>query len=325
MSMRHKVSAICTTLNCVEGLRETIEYFADYCRRGILEEIIVVDGGSHDGTWETLVELSEKIPCLKVFSRPGYNISQGRNECVSHCTGDIILCFDSGCRYDDVYVEKMLAPFEESQPPDVVGGRTIRVGQTPFEIALANLGKGSASEQMSSHRAIAYRREVFDAVGGYREHVPAGEDTHFNASWIRLGKSFRFLPDAKVYWRVRGNLRSCYRMVKRNIYGHVVLGERFGSRNLYFIVLIYATIFSSIILACFYAQLWLVPIGITLAYWTFRMFRKGRWQFFIKPWNYVRGAMIIVCMDFGMLAGIAKGIKHYLTVRCTKATGQERD
>ncbi len=307
-SQKPIVSAVCTTFNCADGLEETLRYFARRCASGNLNEIIVVDGGSTDGTWEILVELAGEIGCLKVFQSRGCNISQGRNEAVAQAKGDIILCFDSGCSYCDDYVEKILAPFSGPTPSDVVGGATVSTGQTPFEKALVRLGAGSESTKMSSHRATAYRREVFDAVGGYKEHVQAGEDTHFNAEWIAQGFAFYKAPEAKVYWRVRGSLSSCCRMLKRNTRGHVALGERFGSNVIYIASGLYCALSAAVVLAFIFPWAWVALVVILTGYWTFRMFRKNRWRFFIKPWNYLRGIILITALDIGMLTGAVLGI-----------------
>ncbi len=302
-----RVSAICTTLNCVEGLREAIQYFAERCFNGLLDEIVIVDGGSKDGTWEVLEECAERLDKFHVHRLEGANISQGRNCCVAHANGDVILIFDSGCSYDDDYVNRMISPFYEHLPPDMVGGVTVHIGKTPFEMALAKLGSGSTS--MSSHRCTAYFRKVFDALGGYREDVPGGEDTHFNTLVLKNGYSFRQVPEAKAYWRVRGNLSACFKMLRRNTRGIIALGEPSGSGVRYISVALYGVLVFSIVLAFIFPWAWVLAPAILLSYWIFRLFRKDRWRFFVKPQRFLYGILVITTLDAGTVAGVVLGLK----------------
>ncbi|MHC4739767.1 MAG: glycosyltransferase [Planctomycetota bacterium] len=308
-----RVSAICTTLNCVEGLREAIQYFAKRCVNGLLDEIVIVDGGSKDGTWEVLEECAERLDKFHAHRLEGANISQGRNCCVTHANGDVILTFDSGCSYDDDYVNRMISPFYEPSPPGMVGGVTVHIGKTPFEMALAKLGSGSMS--MSSHRCTAYLREAFDAVGGYREDVPGGEDTHFNTLVLKKGYSFIQVPEAKAYWRVRGSLSACFKMLRRNTRGVIALGEPSGSDVGYISVAIYVVLVFLIILAFIFPWAWMLVPTVLLSYWIFRMFRKNRWRYFIKPKRFLNGILVITAMDAGTVVGVFLGLKDRFSSR----------
>ena len=65
MSWYPAISGYTTTYNCIEGgypFEECIKSLVGFC-----EEIVVMDGGSSDGTFEKLCELSEKEPKIRIF------------------------------------------------------------------------------------------------------------------------------------------------------------------------------------------------------------------------------------------------------------------
>lgn len=91
------VSLIATVFN----EQENVEFWLDslLAQSKIPDEIVIVDGGSNDGTWELLQKRSAEEPRLKIFQRT-CNISQGRNLAIENARGDIIVVTDAGCVYD---------------------------------------------------------------------------------------------------------------------------------------------------------------------------------------------------------------------------------
>ena len=56
---------------------------------------------------------------------------------------------------------------------------------------------------MPSARSIAFRREVFEAAGGYPEWLAVGEDMYLNHRMLSGGAHMERALDAVTYWRVR--------------------------------------------------------------------------------------------------------------------------
>ena len=106
------ISLITTVLNEKNNLADWLD--------GILsqtilpEEIIIVDGGSKDGTWEMLSEKSKQNSLIKVWQHPG-NISSGRNFAISKAIGEIIVVTDAGCTYDVSWFRKIVEPILSSK------------------------------------------------------------------------------------------------------------------------------------------------------------------------------------------------------------------
>jgi len=279
----------------------------------LLSEIVITDGGSTDGTWEMLDGWSDKVEKLKVHKIPGANISRGRNEAVKRTNAEIIVTFDSGTGYIDGWLKKMIEPFE-NEGAEVVGGLTIFKGRTLFEKCMASFRDDKRVAIQPSHRGCAFKKKVWEKIGGYPEHVEAGEDTWFNSQWRKLGFKYVHVPEAEQYWTVRSDWKSVFKMARRNTKGHVALGEMSGTMTVAAITglnILCAVLF---VLGFFRHYLWLVAIGLYALNLIRRMSEKGRWRSFVNPVNIVVGSYALSAFDLGMTLGAIEGfgllIKH---------------
>ncbi len=167
-------------------------------------EIILVDGGSTDGTLQTLQVFARRspIPC-QVFSEPGANIARGRNLAIQHAQGPIIACTDFGCQLDAFWVERLVTPFGADPHTQVVGGwfATLLDGEPVRRLGWANLENLDPQDFLPSSRSIAYRKDAWEAAGGYPEWLTlTGEDTYFSAELKRQAQHWAFVPEAIVDW-----------------------------------------------------------------------------------------------------------------------------
>ncbi len=75
-----------------------------------------------------------------------------------------------------------------------------------------------------SHRSVAYRREAIEAVGGYPEWLPIGEDMWVDLRWRELGMDMRFAPEAVVRWGLREGLGATWHQYFRYARGDAQAG-----------------------------------------------------------------------------------------------------
>ncbi len=110
-----RVSVASTVLNEVEDIDSLIETLATQSL--VPAEVIIVDGGSSDGTWERLEAARAKYPNLvpirdescRLQNCPG-PIARGRNVGIAAASSEIVACADAGCSYHPDWLARLTAP-----------------------------------------------------------------------------------------------------------------------------------------------------------------------------------------------------------------------
>jgi len=208
------VSVVLTILNEVGSIGHVLQDLqAQDMAAG---EIIMVDGGSTDGTPERV----RACDSVRLIEAPGANISQGRNRGIEAAQHDFIAVLDAGVRLPPDWLRHITAPLRARQA-DVVAGFFEPAAHTPFEIALGATTLPTVRDVhpatfLPSSRSVAFRRDTWRQVGGYPEWLDYCEDLIFD---LRLratpGVRMVFEPRASVRFRPRPNLAAYMRQYYR--------------------------------------------------------------------------------------------------------------
>jgi glycosyltransferase involved in cell wall biosynthesis len=178
-------------------------------------DIVIVDGGSTDGTPGVARGYMDLLP-IRLVELPGANISQGRNMAVRMAIHDVITVTDAGVRLDPRWVECLTEPLLGEDPKAAVAsGFFVPDPQTPFERAmgatiLPSLDDIDPETFLPSSRSVAFRKAAWARAGGYPEWLDYCEDLVFDMRLKATDQSFLFVPEALVYFRPRSNLRDFY-------------------------------------------------------------------------------------------------------------------
>ena len=207
-----RVSLISTVLNEAESLPEFLRAVSRQSRQP--DEIVIVDGGSADGTVEILRRANGGLGVpMRTVEADGLNIAEGRNRAIAEADGEIIVVGDVGAIPDSSWIERLVSRLESDEAADVAGGFFRPGGEGWAQRVLATVitpqrEEIKPDEFLPSSRSLAFRRSVWERVGGYPEWLMHCEDLVFDLDGKDSGASFVFVPDAVVTWDARPGLRS---------------------------------------------------------------------------------------------------------------------
>jgi glycosyltransferase involved in cell wall biosynthesis len=210
------VSLIATVLDEADTLRGFLDGLLSQTR--MPDEIVITDGGSTDGTVAMIREYIEKGAPVRLVQAPGANIARGRNLAISRARGEIIACTDAGCRADPGWLAELVTPFDVPET-EATGGASRADARNRIEESFGILllppdaGAAGPVPPGPSSRSVAFRRSLWEKVGGYPEELTCAEDSLFNRRVLRTGARFVFCPGAVVFWRPPTSLRAAARKV----------------------------------------------------------------------------------------------------------------
>jgi cellulose synthase/poly-beta-1,6-N-acetylglucosamine synthase-like glycosyltransferase len=227
-----RVSLIATVRNERDSIASWLDGVGQQSR--LPDELIVVDGGSTDGTWELLEAWS--YPCTVVLRQAhGATISAGRNLAFSLATGSIIAITDAGTIADREWLSRLVGVFSDPDL-DVASGFFVPHSRSIWERSLAaatlpDVREIRPSSFLPSSRSVALRTEWVRHGFVYPEWLDYCEDLIWDLQLQRAGARFEFVPEAVVRFEVRPGPRAFAKQYFRYARGDGKAGL-FGKRHL---------------------------------------------------------------------------------------------
>lgn len=206
-----KISFITTVLN----EEKTINVFLDSLSKQTQkpQEVIIADAGSSDQTIKKIksFQVSNPTIMIRIIVVKGANRAGGRNEAIKNGSGDIIVCSDAGCILDKNWLKNIIEPFSNPKI-DVVAGYYKPITKNIFQECLATYtcvmpDRVDLKNFLPSSRSIAFKKSVWQKIGGYTEYLDTCEDLVFAKKLKDAGYKFKTRLDAIVYWPQRKNLK----------------------------------------------------------------------------------------------------------------------
>ena len=175
------------------ALREQAARQAEPC------EILVVDAS--DGRLDDIRRAHQPVVRWIQFQRPpgaGVTIPHQRNAGVRAAGGDIIVFTDAGCYPDGDWLAHLTAPLGAGE--HVTAGPALAASEDfdPYSGAAARQVPADGYLAECPTINMAFRREAFNAIGGFDESFAYGSDIDFSWRLTDAGYRIRAASDAVI-------------------------------------------------------------------------------------------------------------------------------
>ncbi|MGI0071755.1 MAG: glycosyltransferase [Thermoplasmata archaeon] len=222
-SPRALISVVVTVRNEERGVAPLLDSLAG---QESPVEIVLVDSESRDRTVEIAEGYARRHPgVVRVVAQPGSR-GMGRNRGVREARGELVAFTDGDCIADSGWLRALRRGLAEAP---VAAGRTVAVGKPAYgHLERVELFQSGYDVTYPSCN-LAYRRALFEQLGGFDPRFITAEDIDLNLRAVRAGASIRYLPDAVIYHRMRATLLRFLYQAYWNGYGRKQLTEKQGT------------------------------------------------------------------------------------------------
>ena len=179
-------------------------------------EIVIVDGGSIDGTVRLARELAELDGRIRVIEAGAATPGRGRNVGISAATHDWIALTDAGVRLEPGWLEALVRVAEADPSLRMVQGHYEPVVNTFFDrcAALAYVNEPVATPDGEPCRvgilSVLIHRDAWESAGHFPD-LRSGEDIIFMDRIRSSGVATGWAPAAVAHWEMRPNLVQTFR------------------------------------------------------------------------------------------------------------------
>ncbi len=150
-------------------------------------ELVLVDNGSTDGTYEMLQ--SEYAPHAQVHQRKGVSIAALRNLGAQQGKGDVLCFLDSDCLVEADYLDRVVAVLNREGAAATGSMVFVLPGVHWIEETWDKLNSRRTDNfvHFLGSGNFAVRREAFEKVGGFEESLVTGEDAEICMKLVAAG------------------------------------------------------------------------------------------------------------------------------------------
>lgn len=214
------ITILCPTYNEIAFIDGLLDFLVNVTPED--KEVLIIDGGSDDGTPERIQAWQANYPEIKYLQNPEKIVPFALNRGIAAAKGDPVVRIDAHTVYADDYFTRILETFEEVNA-DIVGGPTRTACSSPVQCAVANaicskfgIG-GSLVHQLNFKGYVdsvtfgAWRKSIFQDTGKFDTNLKRNQDDEFHYRAKSLGKTIFQNPDIKLWYYPRDNFKGLFR------------------------------------------------------------------------------------------------------------------
>ncbi|MFH1286545.1 MAG: glycosyltransferase family A protein [Candidatus Magasanikbacteria bacterium] len=187
-------SIIIPTYNRVEKLKICLDSVLTYSPKEV--DVFVINDGS-SGETKKYLNILKNDRVHPIHHETNKGVSKARNTGITHANGDILLFTDDDCVVSKDWFEELTRPFTNKDVSFVFGKTTYvsdtYVGYFPEKIVEVRQWPGAGN--------IAFRKEVFDKVGGFDSAFETyhNEDTEMAVRAVSNNFLWKYTDSATCY------------------------------------------------------------------------------------------------------------------------------
>ncbi len=267
-----ELSVICPTYNEIDFIETLID---NLCfNDGLEKEILIVDGGSVDGTIEKVNLLMNKYSSLKLLKNPFRTSTHAFNIGYKFSTGKFIAFVGAHANYDKNYFTSGLDCLKRNEC-DVVGGPLNQKGKSLSGKAIAlvmssKLGVGNTEFRTENKKMMVdsvafaiYKREIIEQCGLMDETLPVNQDDEFHYRVKSKGYRILMIPEMSSTYYVRDSFLKLIRQYFRyGLFKPSVLKKVSGSVRLRHLMPSLFTIYVLSLPLIIFIPIWILPLTL---------------------------------------------------------------
>ena len=321
------ISFIVPIRNEVQFISKTIQSLVDQ-KTEIPFEILIADGLSIDGTREIIKDFQKNFPNIYLIDNPKKIVSIGFNKALSIAIGEVIIRVDGHATIEPDYINQCLIAFEKTDADCVGGtiknyskgivGNSINIAQSSYfgtggAVFRTKINKGKYVDTLAFG---AYKRSIFNKIGGYDEELIRNQDDEFNMRLTQNKGTIWIDPDIKSSYYSRASLLKFFiQYLQYGFFKVRVMQKRKGFasyRHIIPFLFILILLFSSLLYFLFMIA---IPIQMVLGSYMLCLFLGTLNAFMKSPQNILSIIILplsLLSMHFAYGIGFFFGIIYFL-------------
>jgi succinoglycan biosynthesis protein ExoA len=189
-------------------------------------EVLVVDGGSDDGTVLKVLRIAKGDPRVRLVEAPGASIPAALNRGLEEAKGDWLVRVDGHATISPGYLHRVVELLRSGEWGGV-GGRKDGVARTETGKAIAaamgsRFGVGNSRYHYTRGACLAdhvpfgaYPVLLLREVGGWDERLEANEDFDLDYRLRKRGWRLLLDPTVQIAWECRQSIADLFRQYRR--------------------------------------------------------------------------------------------------------------
>ncbi|MFT6433738.1 MAG: glycosyltransferase involved in cell wall biosynthesis [Candidatus Azotimanducaceae bacterium] len=331
------VSVIVPVYNEVAFIEQTLNSIIAQDYNPFEMEILVLDGGSTDGTIDLIKRIALRDSRIHHLHNSEGTVPYALNIGIKQANGDVIMRMDCHSDYPPHYISRLTQSLYElnadnvggvclSVPPDKTSrSEAIAVAlSSRFGVGNSDFRIGSSTvKQVDTVPFGCYPRAVFDRIGQFDTDLTRNQDDEFNARLTKQGGRIFLVPDVQIRYYTRDSLSKLARMFFQYGLFKPLANIKSGTLSSYrqlvpcLMILVWigsamAALFSSISLIVFISSLLLYVCGICVAS-AIQIIPTHRWR--SRAWLLVVYPLLHIPYGSGYCLGLVYLLIKHRTIK----------